>query len=434
MSGSLLPKDPGTATARGPRMDAVTALAGFIVLLFAIPSSLGIGPLGSAGAPATVIGIIGFLWWSWYHVQRAEFRRGGVQPVRWAIAAFLLSVAISYVWAMARPLPADEVSPADSGLLRVVSLCGIALVANDGIRSLERMRQLVRFVVAAAAAVSALSILQVATGRLWVDRIAVPGLVHTAVMDLGDRAGLIRPSGTASHPLEFASVLAMTFPLAIMYVKGKGRLRPLYAVLLSCLFLGVLLSLSRTAILCLAIGLVFILPTLPRSWRIAGGIGAVALTGVLYVTVPGIVGTLRGMFLGISGDPSVQSRTDSYALVAEFIGRSPIVGRGLGTFLPKYWILDNMYLQILIELGMVGLLALLAVFVSAIVCALSARRSTWASADKDLATGVAAGVSAGAVSLAFFDTFAFPQSAFVLFLLVGMAGAYRRLATVALDH
>lgn len=354
--------------------------------------------------------------------------------MRWAIAAFLLSVAISYVWAMARPLPADEVSPADSGLLRVVSLCGIALVANDGIRSLERMRQLVRFVVAAAAAVSALSILQVATGRLWVDRIAVPGLVHTAVMDLGDRAGLIRPSGTASHPLEFASVLAMTFPLAIMYVKGKGRLRPLYAVLLSCLFLGVLLSLSRTAILCLAIGLVFILPTLPRSWRIAGGIGAVALTGVLYVTVPGIVGTLRGMFLGISGDPSVQSRTDSYALVAEFIGRSPIVGRGLGTFLPKYWILDNMYLQILIELGMVGLLALLAVFVSAIVCALSARRSTWASADKDLATGVAAGVSAGAVSLAFFDTFAFPQSAFVLFLLVGMAGAYRRLATVALDH
>ena len=49
----------------------------------------------------------------------------------------------------------------------------------------------------------------------------------------------------------------------------------------------------------------------------------------------------------------------SYAIAGEFIGRAPIFGRGFSTFLPSYRILDNQYLGLLIETGIVGLVAFL---------------------------------------------------------------------------
>ena len=58
----------------------------------------------------------------------------------------------------------------------------------------------------------------------------------------------------------------------------------------------------------------------------------------------------------------------------------------------------------------------------------SARRAAVGTFDKDLAQALLASVAAGACSLAFFDTFAFPQSAGCLFLLIGLVGASRRLA------
>ena len=47
--------------------------------------------------------------------------------------------------------------------------------------------------------------------------------------------------------------------------------------------------------------------------------------------------------------------------------------------------------------------------------------------DRGLSQALLASIAAGACSLAFFDTFAFPQSAGCIFLILGMAGAMRRL-------
>lgn len=423
-----LDKTPLIPEGRPLRPDAVTALCGFVILLISIPSSLGVGALGSAGAPATIIGVVAFLWWCWHHLHRPRFRDVGVQPARWAIIILLICALISYTHAMSRPLPGDEVSPADSALIRLVSISGVALVANDGIRSEKRIRVLVNFIIVAAASVAALSILQVATGQLWVDRISIPGLVQNAAIDLTDRQGLVRPSGTAYHPLEFAAVLAMILPIAIMNARSKQCRRWVHFAIISLVFMGILLSLSRTAILCVALGLALIFPALPRIWRIVGLVAAVGMLGVASVAMPGLFGTLRGLFLGISDDPSVQSRTDSYALVAELWSNNPWIGRGLGTFLPKYWILDNMYLQALVELGLLGLLALVGVSVTAFMCGWRAQKCYPEGADRDLARGITAGVAAGAASFAFFDALSFPQSAFMLFLLIGMSGAYWRLS------
>ena len=125
-------------------------------------------------------------------------------------------------------------------------------------------------------------------------------------------------------------------------------------------------------------------------------------------------------------------------IAGEFISGSPVVGKGFGTFLPKYWILDNAYLGMTIEAGFLGLLALLTLIVSGLVSARSARRALQAERDAgpvdaadahhvQFAQALLASVAAGAGGLAFFDAFAFPQTAGCFFLLIGLAGAMRRL-------
>lgn len=424
-----------TSTFRPGGADAVTWLCAFLVLLLALPSPLVIAQLGGVGAPANLIGLVAFLWWCWHHLHRTAVYDPDVQPVRWAVFALLAAVLLAYIWAMMRPLPADEISPADGSMLRLISLLGITLVANDGIRTTERMHVLVRFLVIGGAAIAALAIFQFVTGQLWVDRISIPGLTQSGGLSLEDRQGLTRPSGTATSPIEFAALISMILPVAIMDVRSRIRERVTLLVPAGLILVGVLLSLSRTAILCVAVGMLVIAPALPRLWRIIGAVVAVVLVGVMGLTVPGLVGTLRGLFVSLSDDPSVQSRTNSYAVAMEFIERSPLLGRGLGTFLPRYWILDNMYLQFVIEAGILGILAMLGLFVTAMVVARRAGRLLPEGRDRDLTTGIMAGIASGAVAFAFFDALSFPQAACCLFLLVGMSGAYFRSARrMAREH
>lgn len=424
MVGERLPWSP----TRPLGADAVTALCAFLVVLLGIPSGLIVSQLGSMGSPATLFGLLALMWWCWHHIHRPTATTVGVQPVRWALAIFMLLVLMSYIRAMTLPISGDEISPADSAFLRLSGLAGIALLANDGIRDSQRMHTLVRFLIVGGTLVALLSMVQFFTGEIWVDRLEIPGLSRNLALDLGSRQGLARPSGTASHPIEFATLVSLVVPIAIMDAKGRDPARLRHLIPVVVLVLGVALSLSRTAIVCVGLALVLIFPALPKAWRWGGAIAALILAGVLYVAVPGMVGTLRGLFLGITDDPSVLSRTDAYAIAGEFLARSPLIGRGLGTFLPKYWIVDNMYLQLLVEIGLVGVCAILGLFVTAIVCAWRARRLFPSGRDRDLATGLMASLAAGATSFAFFDALSFQQAAYCMFLLVGMAGAMWRLA------
>lgn len=411
--------------------DAVTWLSAFLVLLLALPAQLVVVQLGSMGSPATLIGLALVLWWGWHHLHRDRPIGVGVQPVRWAALGVLLAVLVSYAWAMIQPIPSDDISPGDSALLRLISLLGLVLVANDGIQTPLRMHRVVTFLVVGAAAVSMLAIVQFVTGQLWVDRIEIPGLSASTSLVLGDRQGLTRPSGTATHAIEFASFLTMVLPLAIMDARTRMRRHPAWILLIVVITGAALLSLSRTAILCLVVGIAIITPALPRLWRMFVAIGAAAMVLAAGVLVPGLIGTLRGLFLSIGEDSSVQSRTSSYSVALDYFERNPIFGTGVGTFLPKYWILDNMYLQFALEAGLLGLLALLGLLVTALVVAKKASSLLPEGPDRDITIGLIGAISAGAVSFAFFDGLSFPQASCTLFLLVGMAGAYWRIARQA---
>ena len=221
----------------------------------------------------------------------------------------------------------------------------------------------------------------------------------------------------------------MGLPLMIVYALHSPSRRWLYRILLGFVAFSIFLSISRSAILCGAVGMLVM--ALRWTWRMRfTALGLLAATFTLvYLTVPGLLGTITRLFTGISDDNSVASRTGSYAVAGQFIERSPWLGRGFGTFAPKYWILDNGYLTLLIEAGFLGLGALLLLLGTAAWSARAAVKRAPVELDREVAHALLAGICAGATAFAFFDMFAFPQTAGCFFLLVGLAGSMRRLTT-----
>ena len=409
-------------------LDGTTVLTIYICLLLTIPSAMVVAPLGSAGAPSAIFAFGSFFVWAWFQIQRNRETHWGPQPVRAAALGWLLVMLIVYAHAMSSPIPGDEISPADNGLIKLVGFMGILLVANDGMPTLERHRTILRRLSIGVGLIALLGLLQYATKQIWVDRISIPGLTSgTSGWALAQRSGLARPSGTSTHPIEYGVVLTMILPIVITYAMNSPTRRWAYRIFLTAMAFAIFLSISRSALLCAVIALVVLAASWTLAARLRALVAVLILTVVIYVGVPGVLGTITKMFTGASDDPSIISRTASYDLALQMFDRSPLMGRGFGTFLPKYWILDNGWLGLLIEGGLLGVAGLLILVVAAAMAARSARKAAVDEFDRQLSQALMASVAAGAFGLAFFDTFAFPQTAGCFFLLLGLSGGMRRL-------
>ncbi|HEY8790470.1 MAG TPA: O-antigen ligase family protein [Actinopolymorphaceae bacterium] len=418
---------------RGVRPHVMAFLAGYVVLLYAVPSRLVVGPLGSAGAPSMLVGLVSILGWVLYQLSRKpeddwRLQDLRVRPVRVALGAFCVCVGISFVVAMLRPIDGDEVSPASVAILALASWSGTMLVTHDMIPSRRRLETLTALLAWSGGVLAILGVIQFVTGQLWIDRITIPGLTATQLGNSFSRAGFARPVGTATHPIEYGVLLAMLLPFTLYWaLHGTSRSR-------ACRWLPALamaavmpLTSSRSAYIGATVCLVVLSIGWPTARRRALLVSVVGLGVVMFAAVPGLIGTIRGLFLNSGTDPSVASRTASYGTAMAFIEKAPFFGRGLGTFLPRYRILDNEYLLLLVTVGVAGTLAFLALIGTAVATLIRARRRSADPATRDLALSIVAAVVSGTVSLALFDAFAFPMTMGTLFLIFGMAGALDRL-------
>ncbi len=418
-----------SGSAFAARPDAAAVITLYILLLTLLPSRLIVGPLGAAGTPAQVLGMVALLWWCANWLTGQTSTSSGRAPVRVALLIFSTVTLASYLVATARPIDAVEIRAADRGLLTLCAWLGVFLLVSDRVGPRERLNAVLRGLVLAVSVIGVVGIIQFATGESWVNRISVPGLtLNSTLAGIEGRVGFARPAGTAIHPIEFGVVLAMVLPLALHFAfNGHDQSRLRRWTPPSVISLALVLSISRSAVLAALVVVLVLLPTWSATRR-RQAYGLILLLGAaVYVVVPGLLGATQGLFLGIQDDDSARSRTDSYALVAEFVARAPLLGRGVGTFLPAYRILDNQYLVTSIEVGLLGLASLLALLVAGGLTARQVRRRTTDRQTRDLAQSLAAGVAAGALSLATFDGLAFPMMAGLLFLLLGAIAALHRL-------
>jgi O-antigen ligase len=408
--------------------DAVTMLTVYVILLYGFPSNLAVSFLGSYGRPQFIWGLILLVWWALSRMQAQNYSvRPVSQPTRIALAAVLVILLLSLAQALLRGQPDDQISPAVSSVVRMLSWSGVALVAMDGIRTMGELMTLIRRVALAGGLVAALGIVQFITDRPIIDFLsALPGFTGDAG-GIDSRAGFIRASGTATHPLEYATAISVALPLSVAcaIVGDAGRKRLRWWIPVLTVAMASFLAVSRSAVIGLGIASIAVIPGLPRRFRAP----VIITLGVAFVgamlTVPGLYGTIVGMFLGIGNDSSTQSRTAAMDLAPVFMASSPLLGSGTGTFLPRYYIFDNEWIHMAVEIGILGVLAFAGLFVAAIWSAWGASRESQLEDLQVVGRALCACVVTIAVLFFLFDALAFPIAAGTAFLVIGMCAAAR---------
>ena len=412
-------------------LDASFVLTAALVAMFGIRSQLVLAPLGSVGSPSLLIGVAGAVWWAFYQLQRTKWSGSSRNPVRVAVLFLLVAFSASFVVAMQRPIASLEVSVATAGMVTLLGWLGIALLACDGITDRRNFDRILNRFVVAAMLLAALGVAQFVTGHpLWAG-VRIPGLTENAPLGgVAMRNGFSRPAGTATHPIEFGAALTLMLPVALTRAKFASRAgRHLWWLGVAMMGMGIVVAISRSALICAFVGVALLGWTWKRQARTLLLGGVMALLFFVALTSPGLLGSLKGLFTSVGQDSSVNSRTESYGIALDFFARSPLLGRGYATFLPRYRIFDNEYLLLLIDVGVLGLVAFLVLLATAMRYARRGRRLVADEENREIGQALFAGIAAATVGLAFYDGLSFPLSTGALFFMLGLTGSYYRLAT-----
>ena len=423
-------EEASAGKSRRQRIDAVTVLTVYVVLLMGIPAALVVAPLGAVGGPAIIFAAIVFVFYlvTWLHPALApqHFR----QPVRGAAILFACAIIATYVSVNRHIMPSLERNGADRGLILIFGWLGILLMASDGIVSMERLKKLLGRIVILGTFMAGLGITQFFTGLDATKYIIVPGLTAQApTTDLLSRNGLNRPAATAAHPLEFAAVLAMVLPIAINRARfAPPELRVRRWLQVALIGAALPMTVSKAAVLALGVVCLVVLPTWSKVERriayVVMTLGVVAL----WFLVPGLLSTFRTLFATLTGDSSTTSRTSAFSTAMPYIAQHPWLGHGFGTFFPaSYFFTDDQYLLSLIEIGVVGVLALLGLFITGLVTARKVRHATTNPELRDLGQSLTATIAVSMVTFATFDALSFGMAAGLTFVFLGCAGAALRL-------
>jgi hypothetical protein len=250
------------------------------------------------------------------------------------------------------------------------------------------------------------------------------------------RGGSLRAYASAQHPIALGAALCVLLPLAVYQARTSGRRRWWAAA--AFMGLALLVTRSRTPIVILGAE-VFVYFVL-RAQEVKRLLPALVLMLlVAYVAVPGSIGAIKDAFFPKGGLVAQQKYTSvgsgrlatlGPALDHEFKPH-PIVGEGFGTRVttpdtrvpvPNAPILDDQWLGILVETGVVGTFAVAWLFLRSL-------RRMGGAAKRDMSArgwllaATTASTAGYAVGMFFYDSFEFVQVTFLLFIVLGLGAA-----------
>ena len=414
-------------TGRLSHRDPVVLLTGYVVVLFLIPARLIVGPLGAAGTPGVLVALVAACWWLVSRLAGDVGLSSDGQPLHRMLAVYLWFCLLSVSLSQLRSTTVAEFNGSLRGLIALFAASGMALLIADGIADRGRLDTLLRRLVGVAAAMAMVGIVQFVTGWDPTQFVSIPGLVaEVEVNGVGSRAAFNRPYGTALHPIEFGVVCASLVPLALHYALYGARARRFAWVAATLLISAAPVSVSRSGILCLLIGVGTL--SLAWSWRRRryAAVAGLGFAVVLWVSIPGLLGTLTSMFANAGADPSVTTRQERLPRIFALWRESPWVGQGFGTYnLEDYFLLDNEIFRTLIQVGVIGLCLTLLTIGTGLWMARSARRVAIDEETRHLGQAILASILALASSMATFDAFYYRILYGTLFLLLGAAAALR---------
>jgi hypothetical protein len=305
------------------------------------------------------------------------------------------------------------------------------------IRTLKDVELVVRGLVACGALITVFALIEARTGYSVFDQIvrALPGSGRATAPDptivLPTRGGRFRIFGSAQHPIELSAIMAMLIPLGL-YVAYTAR-RVWWWLALGLLLVGCLASLSRTGVLMLiaAVGVfIWLRPAQTlRLWPLLPP--AIVL---VRIAAPGALRELFSSFFPVGGLAAEQQsanvgsgRLSSLGPALDEVALRPVLGGGYGARIPlgpdaNSFIVDDMWLSLAMEIGLVGFAVWLWLFIRYI-----RRTSRLAKLDHTprglLVTSLTASVFAYAIGMLTFDTISFIQVTFLLVILLALGAS-----------
>jgi O-antigen ligase len=415
------------------RADGATLVSLFVALQLVIPARLVISKLPLSISPASVVALVIGLCWLCAQFTTTLGVAKGRNPVRTMLFLYMCSVLATYGLATFGYLPLDELNQADHALVLTLALVGLALGVCDGVRGPARLDLVLKTVATMGAVIAVIGILQFLFALDLTQYMKLPGLRYTSEdAFVIERSAMRRVGATTGHPIEFGVVCAMLLPLAVhLATKARGRAQAslrwwLCAGLIAT---GLMFSISRSAIVgAVGAGVVLLLGW-PARRRVQAVLAVLGFLALMKVMVPGLLGTFYDFFANIGNDDSIRYRTHDYATASTEIARHLWLGRGLGTwYAPKHQIFDNQYLLSLVEVGVLGMVAFIGIFLAGIYAALRARFMSSDPTQRDLGLTLSAMLVVPVVTCATFDFASFATATALAFLTAGASGALLRTA------
>ena len=362
----------GEARSVVSRSQAVVLLQLFALTVMLIPSDAVIKAIGAGGYAAALVGMFAFAAYLAAIMLGLHNLSEHRNPIRIVLCLLWLSVLASYVLMNRSILTVPELASADRQLMQLAVISGAALVAAEWVNSLSDIRRVLRALCWGGAFAGV-----VATLQFWLNLDLAVYLRDLPGFSLNyDNAGILvrdglnRVSGTAIYPIELGVVAGMLLPLAVYLavydVERSARRRWATVGLIA---LAIPTSVSRSAIISVGLALAVLVVLMPVRQRLVAiftvPLGLVAV----FMSAPGVIGTLTSFFTAGTSDPSVATRVSDYPLVEAFVQKAPLFGRGGGTYIADNAIdiLDNQFLKTAIELGLVGVVALTIFFVVPVI-------------------------------------------------------------------
>lgn len=305
------------------------------------------------------------------------------------------------------------------------------------IRSQREIEILIRALVASAAALSILGVLERITGYNVFNHLAgtVPLLGRASIpYTLVHPRGRLRVYASAENPIALGAVFVMLLPLAVYLARTTRQRR--WWIAAALVTLGTLATVSRTAVVMLVVAAVVMLrlctTNVKRLWP-----AIIPVLLAAHFALPGTLGSLKDSFFprgGLISEQEAGKGTYGSGRLADLgpslheFSRRPVLGEGFGTRITDKGphqnasILDDQWLATLLETGLTGAFAwvwLLARFFRRMSC--EARIDN---TSRGLLCGaLAASVAALAVGMLGFDAFSFAQATLVLFMLLAFGSS-----------
>lgn len=257
--------------------------------------------------------------------------------------------------------------------------------------------------------------------------IATVGAAPTDIHPTLGSDGRLDIVGPTIHGLAVTAMLTTVMPFALvrMFDADTRKLKLQYALATLLILAGAMSTDKKTAAVVPVVMILYVGVYRWRQVRRLIPIGLVLLVPLVHFVSPGALGSIFDRNNAVNSNSTLHRLGDVSGVMPDVLAH-PVLGRGFGTLNPdiptQFRINDNEYLDEVWEVGILGLLAYLAMVITPVIAARRSIRSR-----DPVVSSVALAASAGclcylAVS-ALFDAFSFVQAPYTFFVVAALATA-----------